>query len=159
MYVSSDQPLTGSGPRADGGAGTDRLRVAVCCIEGHVWQLPHRPEAAGTARRLVRSVLRRWGVEEDAAEQAVLAVSELVTNAVEHALPPLVLQVLRPDTATLHIEVTDGGPAEQPGEWMRSCAPEEHGRGSDIIDFLATAHGRRTGEGHAACWADLPAAA
>jgi len=42
------------------------------------------PRAAGEARRFVAEVSRRWGTD-DAIDQVVLAVSELVTNAVLHA--------------------------------------------------------------------------
>lgn len=34
------------------------------------------------------AVLGGWGTDSAAADQALLVVSELVTNAVEHALPP-----------------------------------------------------------------------
>lgn len=129
-------------------------------LRAHHWVLPHSPEAAGIARRLVRTALNGWELEEDAADQIVLAVSELVTNAVEHAVPPVALQVLRPpEHGIIRIEVTDGGPAHEHGAWTVSCEPDEHGRGSAIIDFLASAHGTRFGDGHATHWADLPMAA
>ncbi|WP_406187274.1 ATP-binding protein [Streptomyces sp. NBC_01006] len=52
------------------------------------WGLPHRPESVGTARRITQAVLDAWDTDNDATDQALLVVSELVTNAVEHALPP-----------------------------------------------------------------------
>ncbi|MBL1065398.1 ATP-binding protein [Streptomyces sp. 7-21] len=49
-------------------------------------RLPSRPESAGVARRLVRSMLHhRWGLPPDVTDTAVLLTSELVGNAVQHA--------------------------------------------------------------------------
>ncbi|WP_328930029.1 ATP-binding protein [Streptomyces sp. NBC_00190] len=53
-----------------------------------VWKLPHHPASAGTARRITTTVLDGWDVDGETIDQALLVVSELVTNAIEHALPP-----------------------------------------------------------------------
>ncbi|MFF1873537.1 ATP-binding protein [Kitasatospora herbaricolor] len=121
-----------------------------------VWVLPHHPASAGDARRITRAALDAWGVDEDTTDQALLVVSELVTNAVEHACPPIALHLDRPTPGdALHIEVDDGGPATRDGAWTASCAPDEHGRGNDIVARLATAHGRRPGDHGITYWADL----
>ncbi|WP_406209703.1 MULTISPECIES: ATP-binding protein [unclassified Streptomyces] len=127
-----------------------------------MWRLPHRAESAGTARRIVRLVLHECcDVDEDTLSGAELVVSELVTNAIEHARPPVVLYVeadssAEGGTCSVHIEVTDGGPAAQDGEWTSSCSEDEHGRGSGIIDVLASDHGTRP-LGHGVThWADMP---
>ncbi|MFE9847161.1 ATP-binding protein [Streptomyces goshikiensis] len=129
---------------------------------GHLpgsWMLPHRPESAGIARRIATDVLCGWGVDEDTTDQVLLVVSELVTNALEHALPPITLHLQRPDfDAILRIEVDDGGPAETAGAWATSCTPEEHGRGAGIIALLASAHGTRILPHTVTYWAALPAA-
>jgi Histidine kinase-like ATPase domain len=63
------------------------------------WPLAHRPEAAGEARKITKELLTQWSVAEDAADSVLLTVSELVTNAVEHARPPLNFGLSRdPDT-------------------------------------------------------------
>ncbi|MGW4906157.1 ATP-binding protein [Streptomyces sp. NPDC004270] len=121
-----------------------------------VWPLIHHPEAAGEARRITKDVLARWQVADEPADSVLLAVSELVTNAVEHAEPPLNLRLSHDlYTHRVHIEVSDGGPAATDGDWTASCTPDEHGRGLEIIDFLTTAHGDRLERGHAIHWADV----
>lgn len=103
--------------------------------------LPHHPTAAGTARRHARQVLADWGIgNADEVYDTLLVVSELVTNAVEHALPPIALRLevtFAADGSTrLHADVTDGGPAPCDGAWTTSCAADEHGRGRQIIAVL-----------------------
>ncbi|MFJ2271605.1 ATP-binding protein [Streptomyces sp. NPDC087849] len=123
---------------------------------GSAWPLAHSPEAAGEARKITREVLARWKVAEEAADTVLLAVSEFVTNAVEHAQPPLNLKLSRdPGTRRVHIEVADGGPAATDGDWAAGCAPGEHGRGLKIIDRLTAAHGDRQKAGRAIHWADV----
>ncbi|SHN29544.1 ATP-binding protein [Streptomyces yunnanensis] len=120
------------------------------------WTLAHRPEAAGEARKITKGFLTQWSVDEDAADSVLLAVSELVTNAVEHARPPLNFQLSRdPGTRRVHIEVSDGGPAAMDGDWAASCTPDEHGRGLEIVDQLTAAHGDREELGRAVHWADV----
>ncbi|MET9612194.1 ATP-binding protein [Kitasatospora indigofera] len=137
-----DDPRTGRGRAAAGGPPVVRA-------------IPHHPGSVRAARRIARTALREWGVDEDTTELAVLVVSELVTNAVEHALPPVALHVERPTGRTVHIEVDDGGPASVQGAWCAGRAPEEGGRGSGIIDVLASAHGSRPLPSGASHWADL----
>ncbi|WP_194293956.1 ATP-binding protein [Streptomyces sp. RB17] len=128
--------------------------------EARQWDLPHAPQAAGIARRLARDTLKGWGVREDEAHQVVLTVSELVANAVEHALPPVSLRLVPPsEHQMIRVAVTDGGPANDRGARTAGCEPHEHGRGSAIIDFLAAARGTRMCGGSATHWADLPLAA
>ncbi|MFF7756162.1 ATP-binding protein [Streptomyces sp. NPDC007971] len=127
---------------------------------GGAWPLAHRPEAAGEARRITQRLLTWWGVPEEAADSVLLTVSELVANAVEHAQPPLNLALNRDaDTRRVHIEVSDGGPADRQGEWAAGGTPDEHGRGLDIIDHITTAHGEHDQPGHVVHWADVNATA
>ncbi|MGY6026383.1 ATP-binding protein [Streptomyces spinosirectus] len=119
--------------------------------------LEHRPVAAGAARSITRTVLADWHVDQDAAQSVLLVVSELVTNAVEHALPPVTLHLYRdPAAAVVWVGVTDGGPAQDDGAWASSCTREEHGRGLVLVEVLATSHGIRPHPGGTAThWALL----
>ncbi|MEU9134031.1 ATP-binding protein [Kitasatospora sp. NPDC048540] len=120
------------------------------------WVLPHDEQAAGAAREVTRAALEDWDVNETSVDEALVVVSELVTNAVEHAQPPVVLHLAQPDPGdVVHVEVDDGGRAELPGAWVASCAPDEHGRGNIIIDALATTHGTRVHSWGCTNWADL----
>jgi anti-sigma regulatory factor (Ser/Thr protein kinase) len=122
------------------------------------WHLSHEPEAVSEARRLASDAVRSWGVAEAVLDSLELTVSELVTNAVEHARPPIALHVHHVHAGrTLHIEVSDGGPAPCEGEWAESCTPDEQGRGNMIIDALASSHGTYSTPPGSTWWADLPA--
>jgi len=101
--------------------------------------LEYGPRAPGAARRAVRQLLTDSGWQEERIDDALLVVSELVTNAVVHAAPPLVLR-LRVDTGTaggLQVHVTDGGPARQRACWAADRADDEHGRGTAVVTALA----------------------
>jgi hypothetical protein len=120
------------------------------------WMLAHIPQAVGTARHLACSELSSWGVGQDTVELALLAVSELVTNAVEHALPPVVLKLHRQRGGdVLRIEVSDGGCSPRSAAWARTGTSDEHGRGNEIINAIATAHGIYPGNGRTVWWAEL----
>lgn len=53
-----------------------------------------------------------------------------MTNAVQHALPPVAMS-LRRTAGDVRLEVSDGGPAPQRGEWAAGCDEEEHGSRAD----------------------------
>src|SRR5258705_532663 len=90
--------------------------------DGRVWTLMHQPQAAGEARKITADALTRWRVPQGVVESARLTVSELVTNAVEHARPPLTLELSRdPASRRVHLKVADGGPAATEGDWAASC--------------------------------------
>ncbi|MDX2644139.1 ATP-binding protein [Streptomyces sp. PA03-1a] len=125
------------------------------------WALTYRPEAPAEARKLTKEALHRWQVPAATADEILLVVSELVTNAFEYARPPVVLHLDRDrSTGQVRVEVTDGGPAASVGEWAASCGACEHGRGLTIVDQVASAHGDRWETGRSTHWAELaPAAA
>ncbi|MFF8731652.1 ATP-binding protein [Streptomyces sp. NPDC015171] len=117
------------------------------------WTLAHRPEAAGQARTIARTLLNGWGVAGEVADSVVLTVSELVGNAVRHAQPPLRLGLdCDPATGHVYVEVSDGGPSL---DRAAPVADDEHGRGLAIVDQVAADHGEHQEAGHAVHWADI----
>lgn len=107
-----------------------------------VWRLHHSPRAPGAARRLATRALERWNVNREVAESVVLVVSELTTNAVQHAQAPLVLHLHRECAGSrIWVGLADGGPAPSTGGWTADRPPGEHGRGLHIVDALSASHG------------------
>jgi serine/threonine-protein kinase RsbW len=115
--------------------------------------LPNDDTAARRARNAVRTTLKRWhlyGLIDD----AVLAVSELTTNAVRHGLPPILLFVRR-GFAHVRIDVGDArpdglAPRQDPAEFRES------GRGLDIVSSVSDEAGSESipddGKTVYACW-------
>ncbi len=98
--------------------------------------------AAAQAREFVRAIGRRWNVKVD---DAVLVVSELVTNVIRHVGGPFQVSLERTGTNLL-IEVTDT--SDSPAR-LRDAAPDGcTGRGLTIVEHLSVAwgsHERPTG--------------
>ncbi|CCK32132.1 hypothetical protein BN159_7753 [Streptomyces davaonensis JCM 4913] len=92
------------------------------------------PACVSQARRTTRAFLGLWNVNGELAENIVLAVSELVTNAVEHGTGDVGLRV-RYDDDELRIEVTDGNPT--PAELRAVGAEAVSGRGLFLVAVLA----------------------
>ncbi|MBT2674378.1 ATP-binding protein [Streptomyces sp. ISL-14] len=101
--------------------------------------------SAALARMSTRTALRCWSLDELAGD-AELIVSELVTNAVRHARPPVPswdepgrcrLTLQQPEPDTVRVWVTDASPhrvvRRTPGD------EAEDGRGLDVVDALAAA--------------------
>ncbi len=126
-------------------------------VDDMAWPMAHQPEAPAKARHAARQTLQEWHVSEDPTEAALLVISELVTNAIEHALEPVILHLHNGRTnGRIWIGVTDGGPAQQAGPWARSCDSDERGRGLALIDALTEAHGIRThANGTSTHWARI----
>ncbi|AVH60234.1 MULTISPECIES: ATP-binding protein [Streptomyces] len=126
----------------------------------YICPLQHTPGAVSVLRRRVGALLSDWNVSPDIAEDALLVVSELLTNAIVHALPPAELRLswVRGDgPSTLRVEVTDEGPALTAGQSPAGIDPDEHGRGMEIVHALATRHGIHVHSGGITRWAELVA--
>ncbi|GAA2807007.1 SpoIIE family protein phosphatase [Kitasatospora paracochleata] len=96
------------------------------------WYLQPRHETPGRARRLAAHALRRWGLEP-LIENTELMVSELVTNAIQHATRPVTLRLVR--TSLLRCEVGDDNAALPRSR--RAGPDEERGRGLQIVSRCA----------------------
>ncbi|MFE3742871.1 ATP-binding protein [Streptomyces sp. NPDC059134] len=119
--------------------------------------VPHGPAGVGQARHRMREQLGRSGVPESVVDDAVLILSELVSNACRHGRPLGHAEIgdgdiraeWRVDKAgRLTVEVTDGGGPTRPVPATPSVTARG-GRGLTIISALAKEWGVRdsaTGE-------------
>ena len=102
--------------------------------------LPGRPESAAAARDFAAKAL----AGSPAAGDAITALNELVTNALQHSrsgLPGGTLEVrLTVTAASVLAEVVDGGPLPFPAVTSRD-AFAERGRGLVLVGALAPAWG------------------
>ncbi|MFF8321336.1 SpoIIE family protein phosphatase [Streptomyces bobili] len=129
--------------------------------------------APGAARDLVRTAFDEWTglglpcareLGGRLAEDAILVVSELVTNAVVHAGTDVGL-VCRleaepeTDTCAVVVEVTDRHPSRAPRDGSPDTPYEtpEYGRGLRLVATLADAWGVTYRRGAKTVWARLPA--
>ncbi|MEU6777254.1 ATP-binding protein [Streptomyces sp. NPDC046759] len=137
-----------------------QLKTLLQAAYEHVCPVPPVAGAVSAVRRRAAAVLADWSVSPDLKEDALLVVSELVTNAIVHARPPAVLRLswVQGDSGrALRIEVTDAGPAFPVPRSLIGIDPDEHGRGETIVHALATRHGTRTHLGEVTRWAELVA--
>ena len=107
---------------------------------GESLRLTAGPESPALARRFVAACLRRWGLGSRV-DDAALLTSELVTNAVRYAGPPLLVRVDRAGDGVI-VSVQDPEPAHPT---PRSAAPEDiSGRGLAIVAARAVDWGVET---------------
>ncbi|MFC5013788.1 ATP-binding protein [Streptomyces lienomycini] len=99
-------------------------------------------EGFARARVFARDTLRGWSLA-DRGDDAVLVITELVSNAVKHAVPsaaagaPEVRLGLVLHSAHLTLTVSDPGDNEPVFDPSDGSALQEHGRGLRIVDALA----------------------
>ncbi|MFC7913077.1 SpoIIE family protein phosphatase [Streptomyces sp. NPDC057386] len=135
--------------------------------------LPGGSLAPGTARDLVRAALREWAAEpatpgarlltDRLAEDAILVVSELVTNAVVHAGTDVGLLCRLEPAGHIVVEVSDQHPTRAPRDSgtgrTAPAAPAydtpEYGRGLRLVATLAESWGITYRRGAKTVWARL----
>jgi PAS domain S-box-containing protein len=113
------------------------------------WAVPSDPSAVAQTRKDVVARLERWGLS-DAVFVTELVVSELVTNAIRHAEPPIQLRLIH-DT-TLICEVSDGGNTAP--HLRRARTYDEGGRGLLLVAQLTERWGTRQGATGKTIWAE-----
>ena len=104
-------------------------------------------------RVVVTEVLSEWGVPASVVDDAVLMVSELVTNAVLHARSEEPLELELDYDKTLRISLSDGC-ADHPRAKV-ARAGDEGGRGIAILGTLATRWGVDDLDSGKRVWAEL----
>ncbi|MYV49471.1 ATP-binding protein [Streptomyces sp. SID2888] len=121
------------------------------------FDLPAVTAAVGLARRNVRRLLDRWGIGEEAVDNAVLVTSELVTNAVMHTVSDRVVCRVSADGRRLRIEVQDENLGGTLPARRRPAPDDQSGRGLVLVDVLCSDWGVRDapqGAGRVV-WAEL----
>jgi len=120
---------------------------------GYSESLPREPESAATARRLVRVALAAWGLD-DLADDGALIISELVSNAVQHARRESIRVVIdRLDEACVRLGVVDFSKVRPV---RREPDPErESGRGLALVGELAETWGTEPLPWGKQVWAEL----
>lgn len=109
--------------------------------------------SASAARRLVASVASDHGMH-DVVDEAMLLVTEVVTNAVVHAGTDIDLFV-EVDGAALRVEVVDRNTAPVLKVVEPAAGTSEGGRGLFLLDALATEWGTRYFRSGKAVWFQL----
>src|SRR5215210_1463838 len=120
--------------------------------------IPHERSSVGTARHAIADELETKDVPALVLQDAVLVVSELVSNAIKHADPLpsgeiLVRWCLEADR--LRLEITDGGAMTRPRAGTPGSAAMG-GRGLDIVSTVCSDWGVTEHENSVTVWADLP---
>jgi serine phosphatase RsbU (regulator of sigma subunit)/anti-sigma regulatory factor (Ser/Thr protein kinase) len=115
------------------------------------WELPAQPAIVAEARARAARQLKEWGLDELLFTTELL-VSELVTNAIRHAEPPIQLRMIL-DT-TLSCEVSDASVTAP--RHRRADRYDEGGRGLMLVARLAGRWGTRYTPAGKTIWAQQP---
>jgi anti-sigma regulatory factor (Ser/Thr protein kinase) len=115
------------------------------------------PRSVGEARRWIQAqmsaALPHHPSVPDLIEDAVIVVSELVTNAVRGGCTAGILQWSVDDSRLLRVAVTDDSPGWP--ELIRAGSSDEHGRGLWIVTQLSVRFGIEPDGAGKRVWAKL----
>jgi hypothetical protein len=103
-------------------------------VNVEVVPLPADSRAAGMARRLVRSHLEGWELD-DLLDTAVLLTSEVVSNVIVHTASAPALGLARLDAGRVRVTVVDGSPVPPRLRWHSATATT--GRVVQLLEDLA----------------------
>jgi anti-sigma regulatory factor (Ser/Thr protein kinase) len=104
------------------------------CPHQAMLTLPAQEANVSAARHFTADLLKCWSVPESERDSAVLIVDELAANAAQYGRECMTLQLVL-DRDTLHIAVSESGTAVE--HRLHDVAPDEHGRGTGIVNYLA----------------------
>ncbi|MET8630607.1 ATP-binding protein [Kitasatospora sp. NPDC004669] len=126
-------------------------------VHSHVFFLTRDPVSVPIARRRVRTCVVGWGPLLDADTRLALdtVTTELVTNAVRHTQRPMLTVAVYVSVRLRRVlvEVYDGSIALP--RRRRAGADAESGRGLELVECLALAHGAELTERGKRVWAEL----
>jgi anti-sigma regulatory factor (Ser/Thr protein kinase) len=120
--------------------------------------VPHERSSVSAARHALAAELDANGIGTPIRDDAVLVLSELVSNAIKHAAPLpsgyiSVCWTIRADR--LHLEITDGGGQTRPQAAVAAVS-SLGGRGLDIVRTICSEWGVKADGDAVTVWADLP---
>jgi anti-sigma regulatory factor (Ser/Thr protein kinase) len=124
------------------------------------WRFDVDPHAPGRARAKVRDVCRRWGLDADVREAAEIVITELLTNAVEHATSPSVVEVERHGDA-FRMAVRDydtgttGHDVPAATAWQAPPTSSPRGRGLAMVAAVSRAWGVLRHPDGKTVWAEM----
>jgi anti-sigma regulatory factor (Ser/Thr protein kinase) len=133
----------------------DRPRVV---REG--WRFDVDPHAPGRARAHIRDLCDRWGLEGEVKEAAEIVITELVTNAVEHATSPSVVEVERHGNS-FRVAVRDygigsiGHDVPEATSWHAPPTSSPRGRGLAMVAAVSHAWGVLRHPDGKTVWAEM----
>jgi serine phosphatase RsbU (regulator of sigma subunit)/anti-sigma regulatory factor (Ser/Thr protein kinase) len=127
----------------DGVSDDDQALMVIASTVGHPvrsdqCELPAETHAAALGRRWLRGLLKRWEWPGDAVEDAVLCLSEVVTNAVIHTGTPTRV-VAEMDEHRLLVTVVDSGRRGAAVRRNDAEVDDVGGRGLAVLDAVASA--------------------
>ena len=126
--------------------------------EASVLLLPLAAASVGVARRRLVSDLIAAGVCDSAVCDVALVISELLSNALRHAVPlpgSKIRVAWRIDPGSVQVSVGDGGGPTVP-ELGEPTQAATGGRGLRIVEKLSSRWGTSTGEEGTTVWAEVP---
>jgi anti-sigma regulatory factor (Ser/Thr protein kinase)/anti-anti-sigma regulatory factor len=124
------------------------------------WRFDVDPHAPGHARARVRELCRRWGLDGEVREAAEIVITELVTNAVEHATSPSVVEVERHGDA-FRMAVRDydtgttGHDVPEATSWHAPPTSSPRGRGLAMVAAVSHAWGVQRHPDGKTVWAEM----
>jgi signal transduction histidine kinase len=117
------------------------------------WEGDPPVQAVPHTREQVAVVLAEWGLSGEPVEPTLLVVTELLSNAIDHAHGPVRLSV-ELSAETVHVEVRDATPHPpllRPPDPMRA-----RGRGMQFVEALSMRWGWTAAPPGKVVWADVP---
>jgi serine/threonine-protein kinase RsbW len=135
--------------------------VAVPTHPGRVTRsvtVPHKGSGVSQARHAFADEMAKAKVPHEVRQDAMLVISELVSNAVKHAAPLPggdVRASCSIDEDCLRIEITDGGAVTRPNPAVATVFALG-GRGLDIVRTICREWGVIRDDHSVTVWADVP---
>jgi anti-sigma regulatory factor (Ser/Thr protein kinase) len=136
----------------------DDVAVLVACVPDEVpppsagLSIEDDVRAVHQARSFTRGTLAEWALPDSLARDAILLVSEMVTNAIVHGRAPIHLR-LRRAREHLLVEVDDTATAVP--RKLRPTANDVHGRGLQLVAMMADEWGTRPIRDGKSVWCSL----